>query len=63
MKDLNGNSCLHYAVMSANVDVFKLLKKYHLDINERNYMNYTPLHLAAKLNSPSILQLIIQTYQ
>lgn len=63
-KGMYGNSVLHYAVQNGHVEMTKyLIKEAGFDVNERNDLTETPLHLAAggyfKSNGSEILQLLL----
>lgn len=46
-KDSQGSTCLHRAILSNNIDVFKeLLKSPNISLNERNNDDHVPLWFA-----------------
>ncbi len=57
--DADGNSILHHAAASGNVELMvELLRKYPAGINVRNNNGDTPLHLAASGNHAGVIRVL-----
>lgn len=56
----NGNTALHWAALRGHIHVVDtLLHHYHADPNVQNRIGETPLHIAARLNSPMIFKILL----
>ncbi|MBN8827658.1 MAG: ankyrin repeat domain-containing protein [Sphingobacteriia bacterium] len=58
LQDENGNSALHYAVLSKNTKIVKLLMDKGANLNLLNFEGYSPIHLAVEKSLFSILELL-----
>ena len=47
----NSGTLLHIAVENSQLEIVKVLLKYNANVNAKDHLNYTPLHLAAIGNS------------
>ena len=62
-KDSRGNNLLHMICQRANPQYEKILEvmlKRISDVNQRNFDNLTPLHIAARQGSSGMLSLLVQ---
>lgn len=60
--DDKGMTLLHLAVWkSQNIDIVKHLVQNGPDINVKSKAGYTPLHYAAKFNTPKVIHFLIQS--
>ena len=56
----SGETLLHRAVLSDNIDIVKyLVNEKHMDVNERNDQMKTPLHIAATHNSIQSIKFLL----
>ena len=59
-KDKQGLTTLHYAALSGQTQVVKLLvKKYHCTVECRDNNDHTPLHVAAKKGHTHVVQVLV----
>ncbi|CAF3943262.1 unnamed protein product [Adineta steineri] len=62
-KDVQGNTCLHRAILADNMNIFKeLLKVTNLPLNERNIDDHVPLWLALQQAEQKHLDLNNETF-
>ncbi len=55
-----GNTLLHKAVRSENMEMIKIVLKMNIDVNAKNNMGETPLHVAAKFNNVLAIKELLQ---
>ncbi len=58
-KDEEGNSPLHYAILSGNKETVEFIIDNFSNINISNNYGYTPLHMAATVGNRKIIDLLI----
>lgn len=59
MKNKNGRSALHMAVIAKDINIVKVLLENNADPNIKDHDMQTPLHMASELADVSIVQLLI----
>ena len=58
-KDHKNDSGLHLAAVHGNMDVLRVVLQYNQDCNVTNWLNRTPLHVAAKHSRPEAVALLL----
>lgn len=58
--DKNNNTCLHFAVKTKNLEIFKIILKKSFEINFQNLQGESIVHLICNYNQESMLKEVIQ---
>jgi ankyrin repeat protein len=62
VRDSDGNTPLHLALMDGHVEVAEILLDIGVDVNARNNYNTIPLHLASQGGHLKLVQMLLDRY-